>query len=365
MARSASNKSPALYARVGPNLVKSMDEGRSWDAVTVALETDRPPHKEHPPLIVQVVETDGGLYAKGIRGNSTAIFRLSNDGNVLSLPTEVPPSFNSAKLMGHVLGGRSFDFKDERQVGQGLIVTISSTIDPLSSELIQENPDFGAEQFLKQLIQVEADAAFAYELIWEGMWGNFAVSGKTFYMEYNYKLYRWKPGETEWFYTGVEETIELSRDNVRSGFKIAASDETVYVGKRDGHLWQSVDGGDTWNDVTSNLPLSVEHFEEIVFTGSTVYVATDKGVFNSEDGGVWSVLDDGTGAPIIIKSLATSRDSVYGANNEGIYYLQRDTNTWEQVTPEVSGAVTSFVVDEGMFYVGTERQGVLCFKRSV
>ena len=365
MARSASNKSSALYARVGPNLVKSTDKGQSWDAVNVALETDKPSYKENPPLIVQIVETDGVLYVKGIRRNSTAIFRLSNDGNLLSLPTEVPPSFNSGKLMGHVLGGRNFNFKDERQMGQGLIVTISSTIDPLSSGLIQENPDFGAERFLKQLIRINADSALAYELISEGLWGNFAVSGETFYMEYNYKLYRWKPGETEWFYTGVEETIELSRDNVRSGFKIAASGETVYVGKRDGHLWQSVDGGDTWNDITSSFPLSVEHFEEIIFAGSIVYVATDKGVFNSKDGGVWSVLGDGTGAPIIIKSLVTASGSIYGANDDGIYRLQSDTDTWEQVAPEISGIVTSLVVDEGTFYVGTERQGVLCFKRSV
>ena len=364
MARSASNKSSALYARVGPNLVKSTDKGQSWDAVNVALETDKPSYKENPPLIVQIVETDGVLHAKGIRRDSTAIFRLSNDGNLLSLPTEVPPSFNSGKLMGHVLGGRNFNFKDERQMGQELIVTISSTIDPLSSGLIQENPDFGAERFLKQLIRINADSALAYELISEGLWGNFAVSGETFYMEYNYKLYRWKPGETEWFYTGVEETIELSRDNVRSGFKIAASGETVYVGKRDGHLWQSVDGGDTWNDITSSFPLSVEHFEEIIFAGSIVYVATDKGVFNSKDGGVWRVLGDGTGAPITIKSLATSGDSVYGANDAGIYRLQSDNETWEQVAPEISGVVTSLVVDEDMFYVGTEQRGVLRFERS-
>jgi len=363
-ARSASNKSPALYARVGPNLVKSMDEGRSWDAVSVALETDGPSYKENPPLIVQVVEADGGLYAKGIRRSSTAIFRLSNDGSVLSLPTEVPPSFSSAQLMGHVLGGRNFDFKDERQMGQGLIVTISSTIDPLSDELIQENPDFGAERFLKQLIQVQADAPFAYELIWEGLWGNFAVSGETFYMEYNYKLYRWKPGETEWFYTGVEETIQLSRANVRGNFKIAASGETVYVGKRDGHLWQSIDGGDSWNDITPHLPLSIEHFDQIVFADATVYIATDKGVFNSKDGVVWNVLTDQTGEPVIIKSLTTAGNSVYGANDDGIYRLQSDTDTWEQVAPELSGIVTSLVVDENTFYVGTEQRGVLCFKRS-
>ena len=364
MARSASNRSPALYARVGPNLVKSIDEGLSWDAINVALEPDRPSYKENPPLIVQIVETDGVLYAKGIRRNSTAIFRLSNDGNVLSLPTEVPPSFNSAKLMCHVLGGRCFNFKDKRQMGQGGIITLSSGADPLSSQLIQENPDFGPEHFLKQLMRINEDTALAYELIWEGMWGNFAVSGETFYMEYNYKLYRWKPGETEWFYTGVEETIELSRDNVRSGFKIAASGETVYVGKRDGHLWQSVDGGDSWNDITPHLPLSVAHFNQIVFADATVHVATDNGVFNSKDGVAWRVLADKTGEPVIIKSLATAGGSVYGASDEGIYHLQSGTDTWEQVAPEISEDVTSLAVNENTFYVGTEHRGVLRFKRS-
>ena len=364
MAKSAPNQSPALYARVGPNLVKSTDEGQSWDAVNVALETDRPSYKENPPFIVQAAETDGVLYVKGIRGNSTAIFRLSNDGNVLSLPLEVPPSFTSGKLMGHVLGGRNFNFKDERQMGQGLIVTISSTIDPLSSELIQENPDFGAERFLKQLLQVQADSPFVYELIWEGMWGSFAVSGRTFYMEYNYKLYRWNPGETEWFYTGVEETIELSRENVRRGFKIAAARETVYVGKRDGQLVQSLDGGDSWNDITLHLPLSVAHFNQIVFADATVHVATDKGVFNSKDGVGWSVLTDDAGEPVIIKSLAIAGDAVYGANDAGIYRLQSDTDTWEQVAPELSGIVTSLVVDEEMFYVGTAQRGVFRLERS-
>ena len=360
----AADKSVGLYARVGPNLVMSTDEGRSWDAVNLGLDVNRLLSKE-TPCIVQVVEADGVLYAKGVQRGSTAIFRLSADGTVLNRISETVPSLDSTKLMCHVLGGRSFDFKDERRMGQGLIVTFSSTLDPLSSELIQENPDFGGERFLKQLVQVQADAALAYRLMWEGLWGNFAVGGETFYMEYNYKLFRWNVGETEWFSTGVEETIELSDDNVGRGFKLAVSGETVYVGKRDGHLWQSLDGGDTWNDRTSDLPLSVAHFNHIVFADGAVYVATDKGVFSSKDGVVWNVITDKAGDSVIIKAFATAADAVYAANADGIYHLESGTGSWEQIVPEIPDALTSLVVDGDAFYVGTEHRGVLRFERSV
>ena len=111
-------------------------------------------------------------------------------------------------------------------------------------------------------------------------------------------------------------------------FKIAASGETVYVGKRDGQLVQSLDGGDSWNDITSNLPLSVAHFNQIVFADATVHVATDKGVFNSKDGVVWNPITDKVGGSINIKSLATAEDTVYGANDDGIYHLEKGTGTW-------------------------------------
>ena len=127
----APNTSTALYARVGPNLVKSRDGGRSWDAINVASETKTRQYKEAPPCIVQAVEADGVLYVKAIRNNTkTAIFRLSADGNALSPLAETPSSFDSAKLMGHTLGGQNFPFKDRRQLGQGFHIAISSEIEP-------------------------------------------------------------------------------------------------------------------------------------------------------------------------------------------------------------------------------------------
>ena len=360
----APNRSTELYASVGKHFVKSNDGGTSWDAVSLEVNAGEPLHKKLQPEIVQIAKANGVLYVKGIQSSyETTILQLSSNGNALIPVTGAPRSLSSSGLVHKVLAGKHFIFRDERRSGPELRVSFSGVADALLDDL-SKTPDFGADRFFERLVEVQTAPSVVYELIREGLWGSFAVSDETFYMEYNYKLFRWEPGDPEWHDTGVEETGELSRETLWRGFKIAASGETAYVGKRDGHLLQSLDGGDTWNDVTPNLPFFIKHFKEIVFAGSTVYIATDKGVFYSKDGVVWNVLVDETGKPVIIKSLVTTEDSVYGANDAGIYHLEKATWTWEQIAPEISGVVTSLVVDADTFYVGTERQGVLRFEHS-
>ena len=384
--RPNSEASQVLYATVAGGVVKSTDAGSSWTAVDIqrpkyTLEVPefnaKLKDREDTPLIVKISEVGGVLCAKGIRRNSeTAYYRLDPDINCL-FPVEgyifqegkTPPSRDSGRLMWHVFGRITLPFDAYRLPRQEGQITVTRSTDPdadvetLSTQIIREHPKFGAECFLKLLGQEQGEHDLAYDLMWEGLFGNFAVSGETYYMEYNYKLFRWKPGDTRWSDTGVEETCELTRDNIAQGFKLATSGETVYVGKRDGQLVQSLDGGDSWNDRTSNLPLSVAHFNQIVFADATVHVATDKGVFNSKDGVVWNPITDKAGESIIIKSLATAKDAVYGANDDGIYHLEKGTGTWEQIVPEIPDAITSLVVDRDAFYVGTEHRGVLCFER--
>ena len=385
--RPNSEAAKALYATVAGGVVKSTDAGSSWTAVDIerprytleipkfnAKLTDR----EGTPLIVQISEVNGVLYAKGIRRNAeTAYYHFVPDKNCLE-PVEgyvftegaTPPSRDSGRLMWHGFGRITLPFDDYRLPRQeGQMTFTRSTdpdadVEPLSPQIIRENPKFGAECFLKLLGQEQGEYPLTHALMLEGLYGNFAVSGETYYMEYNYKLFRWNPGDLRWSDTGVEEACELTRENMAQRFKIAASGETVYVGKRDGQLVQSFDGGDSWNDVTPNLPQAVAHFNQIVFADATVHVATDRGVFSSKDGVVWHAVTDNAGESITIKALATVEDTVYGANDDGIYHFKKETPTWEQIVPEIPDAITSLVVDRDAFYVGTEHRGVLRFERT-
>ena len=183
--------------------------------------------------------------------------------------------------------------------------------------------------------------------------GAFAVSGETFYVEYQRRLFRWQPGESEWQDTGLVDTDEQPVTDVKNGFKLAVSGETVYVGKRSGRLLQSLDGGDSWKDITPTLPLFFTAFNEIVFAGSTVYVATDEGVLASRTGMHWRVITD----DVVIDRFAVDALTVYGAGDTGVYRLGVH-GKWEQVSRDVPGKVLSLVVDRDRLYVATEQRGM-------
>jgi len=334
---------PTLYARYEGRIAKTSDEGKSWDAVQIEIpmtDSDR----EKPPDITYITESDGVLYAKGggsFNRSKTHIYRVSTDGNML-VPIQGMPIFDS--LVSYI---KSDEILDNR-----FNVSDKSVLEQMQEEIP------GATQLLKQLTQTDQENRF--KLIRVAQRGPFAVSGDTFYMEYNYKLFRWKPGDTEWHGTGVEETVELSLDTAGKVPKLAVSGDTVYFGKRDGHLVQSLDAGHNWKDIPLGFIFStpIETFKDIVFSGSTVYVATDVGVAASDAGKHWHAITDAAGTHLIMERLAVDGIKVYGVTKEtGIYRLE--SGTWEQVVPKIPDSVISLAADGNTLYVGTQNRGML------
>ncbi len=340
---------PTLYARFGGEywrlrgeIAKTTDNGKSWKTIEMEIPMTAPSRGEQPN-ISQIVKSGSIIYAKdGTPGNVKNFFyRVSEDDNRLA-PLQGVPLLDSTSLRNHVLFTRQ-------------------PIENLSVEYLQENFS-GATQFFKQLAQgdVQQHRGHLEELIDLGFRGPFAVSNDTFYIEYHFKLFRWKLGETEWYDTGQEETVELTSDIARKNLKLAVSGDTVYVGKRDGHLVVSFDRGNNWIDLTPALPFAVEVFKEIVTVGSTVYVATDAGIITSDDGRHWRIVTDAEGANLIMEHLAADGTTLYGVTeNTGAYRLE--SGTWEQIISEIPDNVTSLAVDGDTLYIGTEYNEVLHF----
>ena len=346
-----------LYANSIDGFVFSTDAGESWTPLPGGLDHG-----------VFIEAFEDALYVKKANHMNTPspLLRLSTE-NHRTVFIEGMPAFENI---------------NSQNPGE----EVGKVLQEAFIEMSKQNPEEGAppnledidfeqlNEALNKTIQEQAAAGLMAFI------GNFAVSGDTYYVEYGQMLYRWKPGMTEWHNTGLVDTgedpfasllsspdsysadVATAYNSITSmGFKIAVSGSTVYVGKREGHLFQSFDEGNTWNDVTEDIPFLFEKFKAVVFAGPTVYVATDKGVAYSSDSTHWYATTDTEGRTLVASRLAAGGTTVYGQTDQHVYLLKKDSNTWKQATPEIPGSVISFAVDGNTLYVGTANRGVLRF----
>ncbi len=298
-----------LYVHTAYEVYQSTDEGVSWKKVSMdaeLVEDDR--LHLRADLDSEFVISDGILYFISPKKDHLRITRLSGDGNRL-IPVQVTPTFDSERMKANQLS------ETPRAVGR----------------------------------RTEVKA--------------FAVNRGVLYAEYNRRLLKWRLDDSEWTDTGLVDLGESSDDNLHDkGFQLAVSGETVYVGRRDGHLFQSLDQGNNWRDVTPNLRLRFTSFKGIVFVGSTVYVATNRGVLASETGEHWRAITDRMGTPIVINQFAMNHFAVtgprvYGVGDTGVYGLDTD-GRWNQVASEVPGEVVSLGIMNNRLYSATKARGI-------
>ena len=324
---------------------KTSDEGKSWRVVNPDVR-----EQEHIPSFTRIEEFGGTLYAKGQGPTNWAhigLYKISENRNML-VPINGIPGFNSSTLshLLHTKRGPDFDLTYEE-----------------FAEQLQESCA-GSAQFFKQLARTNprgGDDVFNISgLRGSGLRGAFAVSGDTFYMEHNYKLFRCELGDTEWSDTGQEETIRLTWDIIKKDLKLAVSGDTVYVGKRDGHLVVSLDRGNNWIDLTSTLPFPVKTFNDIEIVDTKVFIATDVGVAASDRGNNWGVITDSEGTNLIMEQLTADGETLYGVTKDtGIYRLEN--GAWNQIVSDIPEKITSLAVDGNTIYVGTQDQGMMHF----
>jgi len=379
--------SASFYAMIINEVFQSNDKGKSWKVVNPKIQIKKPTtYPMAPPKFTRIGGFGGILYAKhggeSLSSEKTGLYRISADGGTF-VPIQGMPTLDSRKIKNvweqRMQGASNLSdedlFKELKETG------IGSTV--FFKQLARGEPHKQNQQIKNQLYTEQI------ELFMFGLRGGFAVSGDTFYIEYNCKLFRWEPGDKEWHDTGVEETTPelvyrkaaeafeqegLAQDKIMEiitswfgGFKLAVSGDTVYVGKRDGHLLASFDRGDDWIDLTPFLPFPVKAFKDIVFVGDTVCVATDVGVFASDQGNNWGAITDSDGTNLNMDILAVDGNRLYGvtkrtADYYGVTNFYRlEEGIWKRIATEVPDRVNSLVVDGNTLYVATEDRGMLHF----
>ena len=305
-----------LYAHTGYEVYQSTDDGVSWKKlwnhereVVLNILTTR---SIIAPKLIPVGDVLYSLAGPESGVDNVGIFRLSTDRDML-IPVRGVPVFDRTKI-----GNEKFYSKSEDR------------------------------EYIR-IFRLKTETA--------------AASRDTFYVEYAGELYKWKMGDPEWTSTGfVDDGFRFDERSGEGfafgeGFKLAVLGETVYVGKREGELFQSLDEGESWRDITPSLPLRFTRFKDMVFVGSTLYVATDNGVMVSKTAEHWHVLTDSAGTRPIINNFAVDGSKVYGIGDVGVYRL--DTHSqWKQVSTEVPNEIRSLAITNDRLYSIVGREGI-------
>ena len=327
-----------LYAHTGYGVYQSTDEGVSWKKLSITDEfagktitiTNTPSKPDSARVSntfnSKLIVDDNNLYLISPKVNNLQISRVSTDGNIRSPVQSIPTPNNEAVF--RKLGTGNAEAK-EKHLSEGSEQEHPSTVS------IVPPPIRGKEATTRIVV----------------------VSNDVFYAEHERTLFKWRLGDPEWTNTGLTDRSQLSYKDLSKELKSAVLGETIYVGKRDSKLFQSPDGGNSWRDVTSSLPLHFADFKEITFVGSTVYVATDEGVLSSETGAYWRVLTDSSGMRPIIDRFVVDGTTIYGVSAIGVYRLDIRSQ-WKQISSEALGETAALAVINNKLYSAIKDRGI-------
>ena len=325
-----------LYAHNGFALYQSTDEGVSWKDLSIAeipflkvtctesLGPDRT--RVYTSFDSKLVVDNNNLYFISPKDDNLRISRLFTDDNIRS-PIQNMPTSDDEALFGKLKTSGEAAKKTHLSEGSEKAHHATLPIVP---------PPISGKDAKARIV---------------------AVCNDVFYAEQERRLFKWRLGDPEWTNTGLTDRSEQYYDNYSADIKLAVSGGTVYVGKRDGKLFQSLDGGSSWRDITSSLPLHFTGFKEITFAYSTVYVATDEGVLSSETGAHWRVLTDNAGTRPIIDRFAVVGTTIYGISDIGAYRLDIG-NQWKQVSSEALGETVDLAILNDKLYSAIKDRGI-------
>ncbi len=312
-----------LYVGTDDGVFRSRDGGKSWTKTNTGIINTYIEHLVFFRNALYTIMTGDGILKSADGGNSWVPV---NDGLVAS---------NRGKLT--VSGGNLYAATDE---------TNYSTRDPSTAGIYRLADDGNSWAPIQTNMQFSNGRI---EVI-----NQLAISRNTFYLITQIagalRLYRWRVGEDLW--TQLKPPVFLDWGT------LVVSGRTVYISPERGKLFRSFDEGETWTEVSQNVPNRIQETSSygLAFVDETIYANGD-GVFRSaDDGETWSSIVAGLPNGNVEMQLVDGT-TLYGTSSHGIFRLTQGSDSWEQIVP-TQRDVTSLAYDGTTFYIGTNGEGI-------
>jgi photosystem II stability/assembly factor-like uncharacterized protein len=306
----------ALFAaNSAAGVLKSTDGGQSW------IETGFPARDASSLRTAHLVMADDGTL---FGSSGTALARSSDGGETWSYLEGVPLGFEIASL------GVSPNFAADG------IVLVGGTY---NTNQILRSADGGATW--ETVFDADSlELKYASDLVAIAFSSGFAADERVYAWLQDGGLLRSDDAGLSW-------SLVAARDDYAQTMASAPSEDRLYVGALYGHLLVSEDGGQSWLDLGQNIPGDRIWSESLAFgPGESLFLATDKGVYRSLDGGdTWTpssaglpLRPDGEGAQGV-RALAYQSGRLYAALADGGLFVSDDQgDSWHDLASGQSAA---------------------------
>ena len=172
-------------------------------------------------------------------------------------------------------------------------------------------------------------------------------------------VYKSADGGTTWSRTGATPSIQ------RAG-RLAVHPVTgdlFVAGMFSGGVWRSSDKGDSWTDVSGNLPFGDIQFLMVEDDGDLVACGYYDGIYRSQDGGVsWNALNNGLPNTNVRQMTSLPGGTMFAAiPYHGLFRSQNDGASWELVDASLNDLRIQAVAvnSSGFIFAGSSNYGKL------
>lgn len=299
-----------FVANSAAGVLKTSDAGRTWQ------DTGFPARADETKVAQLAVANNGALFA----AVGTIIERSPNGGQSWTYLAKLPPGFEVTAL------------------------AVSPNFAP--DGIVLAGGNYASRQILRS-----ADGGQTWQVVFDGAALEGASDVGAIAISPNFArditAYAWLQYAGLLRSTDAGQTWSLIPGDKSGAFAqmlAVGPDGRLYLGELYGGLSVSDNGGQSWQDLTANLPGERTWSSALAFgPNNSLFLGTDVGVYRSLDGGqIWTSaseglpLNSGQGQPQAVRALAVSGQRLYAALTQGGVFVSEDQGqSWRsaQSTP--------------------------------